>query len=367
MLSVTDRQSRRTTRTTQPVHKAAAAAVLLAVALSACGAQDSTEPVPPPKAAPKATPAAQRVVGGRALKERTSPLTGRPSTPRVLARPVLTVKIENSVDARPQTGLAAADLVVEELVEGGITRFAAMFQSKVPRDVGPVRSVRNVDASLTGPTRGLLAYSGGAGHVLRIVGHAPVQQLAPGQAGNAYHRSSRRHAPHNLYANTRKLYAHAHRLHRIPAAYLPFAPTAARASTASGKRARVLSLRFSTGEHPTWTYDRARHRWLRSEGSRPARTASGARLVANNVIVLRILTKDAGYKDPAGNFVPETVLKGSGPAVLATGGRVLHATWHKKGRDHVLRFTGRHGRAVKIAPGRTWLELVPINGSVRLR
>ena len=216
MSSATIRRSRRTTRTTQPVVKAVAAALLLAMTLSACGTRDSPEPTPPPEAAPKAAPAAQRVVVGRALKVRTSPLTGRPSRPGILARPVLTVKIENSVDARPQAGLEAADLVVEELVEGGITRFAAMFQSRMPRNVGPVRSVRNVDASLAGPTRGLLAYSGGAGHVLRIVGHAPVQQLAPGQAGNAYYRSSRRRAPHNLYANTRKLYAHAHRRHRTP-------------------------------------------------------------------------------------------------------------------------------------------------------
>ena len=366
MSSATIRRSPRTTRTTQPVVKAVAAALLLAMTLCACGTQDSPEPAPPPEAVPKASPAAQRVVVGRALKLRTSPLTGRPSKPGILARPVLTVKIENSVDARPQTGLEAADLVVEELVEGGITRFAAMFQSRMPRSVGPVRSVRNVDASLAGPTHGLLAYSGGAGHVLRIVGDAPVQQLSTGQAGNAYYRSSRRRAPHNLYANTRKLYAHAHRRHRTPVAYLPFAPNATGASTASGKRVRVLRLRFSTGEHPTWTYDRARHRWMRSEGSRPARTASGARLVADNVIVLRIRTKDAGYKDPAGNFVPETVLKGSGPAILATGGRVVHATWHKLGRDRVLRFTGPGGRPRKVAPGRTWIELVPVKGSVSI-
>ena len=353
---------RRSTRMTQPAVQAVAAALLLATTLSACGTDDSSEPTPRPKAAPEV----QRVVSGHALRVRTSPLTGVPTKPGTAARPVLTVKIENSVDARPQTGLDAADLVVEELVEGGITRFAAMFQSKVPGKVGPVRSVRNVDASLAGPTHGLFAYSGGAGHVLGIVGRAPVQQLAPGQAGNAYYRSSARRAPHNLYAHTRKLYAHAHGRHRMPAAYLPFAPNAAGASTATGKPARVLNLRFSTSEHPTWTYDRARHRWMRSEGSRPARAASGVRLVANNVIVLRVRTKDAGYQDPAGNFVPETVLKGSGPAVLATGGRVVHATWHKKGRDRVLRFTGPGGRALRVAPGRTWLELVPVDGSVKV-
>ena len=313
-----------------------------------------------------AAPPAQRLLPVKTLKVRTSPLTGLRATPRTLARPVLTVKIENSVDARPQAGLAGADLVVEELVEGGITRFAAMFQSRVPRSVGPVRSVRNVDASIAGPTRGLLAYSGGAGHVLGIVGRAPLRQLAPGQAGSAYYRSSARRAPHNLYADARKLYGHARGRHRTPKAYLPFAPNTATAATTAGKRARVLNLRFSTSEQPTWTYDGTRHHWMRSEGSRPARAASGARLVARNVIVLRVRTRDAGYRDPAGNFVPETVLKGSGPALIATGGRVVHATWHKKGRDRVLRFTGPRGRVLKVAPGRTWLELVPRSGSVKI-
>src|SRR5689334_21895811 len=345
-------------RTSRPVTRAVATALLLALTVSACGADDAPDPAPP-RAEPSATttpPAAQGVVHGAALRARTSPLTGLRVAPGVLARPVLTVKIENSVDARPQTGLEAADLVVEELVEGGITRFAAMFQSSRPRTLGPVRSVRNVDASLAGPTRGLLAYSGGAGHVVGIVRRAPVKQLSPAQAGNAYHRSPRRRAPHNLYASTRALYAHARGRHRRPASYLPFATDAAHAATADGRRARVLRLGFSPAEHPSWTWDRAHQRWLRSEGSRPACAASGARLGARNVVVLRVRTRDAGYRDPAGSFVPETVLKGSGPALLASGGRVVHATWHKAGRDRVLRFAGPHGRRLKVAPGRTWIE-----------
>ena len=336
--------------------------------LSACGAGERTDQVPPQaeRASVTVPPPAQAVVPGRVLRARTSPLTGLRPPPGSLDRPVLVVKIENSVEARPQSGLEAADLVVEELVEGGITRFAAMFQSRRPGTVGPVRSVRHVDASLAGPTHGLLAYSGGAGNVLGIVRRAPVRQLAPGQAGNAYHRSGRRRAPHNLYASGRALYAHAHRGHQPRGSYLPFAPDAASATTASGPRARVLRLAFSRAEHSTWTWDRARHRWVRSEGSRPARAASGARLAAANIVVLRVRTRDAGYRDPAGNGVPETVLTGSGTAVLATGGRVVHVRWHKAGRDRPLRLT-RGGRPVQVAPGRTWVELVPLRGSVRIR
>src|SRR5438309_8082921 len=90
----------------------------------------------------------------------TWPLSGVASGP-VTARPALAVKIENSIDARPQTGLNSADLVYEEVVEGGITRFCAVFQSTVPPQVGPVRSVRPMDASIAGPLHGILAFSGG--------------------------------------------------------------------------------------------------------------------------------------------------------------------------------------------------------------
>jgi len=88
------------------------------------------------------------------------PLTGIPSD-LVATRPALAVKIENSVDARPQTGLNAADLLWEQVVEGGITRFVAVYHSTLPEDIGPVRSVRPMDPAIAAPLHGLLAFSGG--------------------------------------------------------------------------------------------------------------------------------------------------------------------------------------------------------------
>ena len=78
-------------------------------------------------------------------------------------RPALAVKIENSVDARPQSGLNAADVVWEEVVEGGITRFVAVYHSTLPPEIGPIRSVRPMDAAIAGPLHGLFAFSGGQG------------------------------------------------------------------------------------------------------------------------------------------------------------------------------------------------------------
>ena len=105
------------------------------------------------------------------------PLTGVPTT-ALVNRPALAVKIENSIDARPQTGLNAADLVWEEVVEGGITRFVVVYNSTIPTEIGPVRSVRPMDPSIAVPLHGVLAFSGGATWILNIVKQAGVQTLS---------------------------------------------------------------------------------------------------------------------------------------------------------------------------------------------
>lgn len=299
-----------------------------------------------------------------------APLTGL-RVSAVLKRPALTVKIENSPAARPQSGLGRADIVVEELVEGGITRYAALFQSRDPGTLGPVRSLRNVDASIAAPTRGLLAFSGAAGVVHRIVQRAPVQLLSPTEAADAFRRTSSRKAPHNLYAGAGTLWAHADSRHQAPPMpYLPFAADAAAAGTAAGnpasKPAQSVALTFSPSERPSWTFQPSSGTWLRSEGSKPATAADGSRLAADNVLVLTVRTRDAGYKDPVGNPVPETVLTGSGRLTVLTGGRQVSGTWHKASRDSRLTFTGADDRPLPIAPGRSWLELVPTSGSIQI-
>ncbi|KQX65687.1 hypothetical protein ASD06_08645 [Angustibacter sp. Root456] len=294
-----------------------------------------------------------------------APLTGL-HVAKVAAQPALVVKIENSSAARPQVGLDRADLVVEELVEGGITRFAAMFQSRRAASVGtvgPVRSLRDVDAAIAGPTRGLLASSGGAAVVLRRLRKAPVQLVLPSRS--AYFRSKSRPAPHNLYARADRLWAAADRAHRAPPPpYLPWAADAATASTsgAGSRPASRLLLTFSRAAHPRWAYDAGSRRWLRSEGGTPSKVVSGARLAAQNVVVLRVRTRDAGYRDPVGNPVPETVLTGTGSALVLSGGRQVAGRWSKASPYAPLTLTTSSGAPLTVAPGTTWLELVPTSG-----
>jgi hypothetical protein len=296
------------------------------------------------------------------------PLTGLPVR-AVAHRPVLTVKVENSLDARPQTGLNNADLVFEELVEGGITRFAAMFHSAMPPTVGPVRSLRDVDTAIAGPTHGLLVASGAAGVVRRRVARGAAQLVLPTNSGRFFRRSGARPEPHNLYLRTRGVLHVARGRHRrAPSGtYLPFSSTVARSTAVqSGRPVRRISLSFSFAANPRWSYDPRTQRWLRSEGGTPSRLSGGGRITARTILVVRVHTRNAGYRDPAGNFVPRTVFVGRGDAAVFCRGRRINAQWIKKAPGAPLRLVTRDGRhPVLIAPGRTWIEMLPTNGTLR--
>lgn len=125
-----------------------------------------------------------------------------------------------------------------------------------------------------------------------------------------------------------------------------------------------MNITMSGYSQPSWTWDGGSGTWLRSEGGTPAVVRSGARLAATNVVVLRVTLVDTGTKDPAGNPVPETVLTGSGEALVASGGKTVKATWTKGAKPEVLKATGTDGQPVSLAPGNTWVEMVPTNGSV---
>lgn len=347
------------------------AACLIVFAVPALLAACSGGPPQPAVTTPSGTPAASATPAPKtpaptastlATATAVAPLTGLPG---VAARPVIVVKIENSPQARPQSGLQAADIVIEELVEGGETRFAVFFQSTDPGQVGPVRSVRNVDAAIAGPTRGVLAFSGGAAPALAAVSRAGVRLVQEGDPSGAYQRLRTRVAPHNLYLRPAVLWRGA--APGVPPAYLPFA--AGGPGTAPGAPASSVALAFSGAERPSWTFDRASGRWLRKEtGGRVAVSADGSRLAADNVLILRVRVRDAGYRDPIGNPVPESVFTGTGQAVLLTDGRQSTGTWSKPGITDPVVLNGADGRPLRLRPGRTWIELVPLQGgSVQVR
>lgn len=294
------------------------------------------------------------------------PLTGVVTSAPV-DRPALAVKIENSIAARPQTGLNSADMVWEEVVEGGITRYAAVYQSTLPPEIGPVRSVRPMDPAIAAPLKGILAFSGGAPPFLALVAQSGVQALSNDAGSPGFFRVGSRPAPHNVYATPQRLIDQADAAHKAaPPQQFAFALPGQQPSTAvAGTPANVLTLTLSGVSHPEWTWSPPDGKFLRSESSAPAMTADAGRITATNVVVLRVNIVLLSDLDPAGNRVPETVLTGSGAAVVASGGKAIPATWSKGAVGDVLSLVDSAGQPVRLAPGNTWIELVPnTTGSV---
>jgi Protein of unknown function (DUF3048) N-terminal domain/Protein of unknown function (DUF3048) C-terminal domain len=283
-----------------------------------------------------------------------APLTGVPLTDGAIAtRPALAVKIENHPDARPQTGLAAADLVYEEVVEGGLTRFWAVFQSSAPETVGPIRSVRAMDPAIVSPLRGIVAFSGGTPPNVALMRAAPVTPIDENNAGSAYFRLRERRAPHNLYGRTDELWA---KDPDLPPPTQPFERLGA-SEPCAGQPVGSTHLGFSRGYDPTWTWDAASSRFLRSYGASPFMDASGDQIATDNVLVLSIAYRGAG-----GNGQ----LIGSGSGWLFCGGAATELSWSKADNNAPILLTDAFGGRVRLKPGKTWVELLPVGGAVDL-
>jgi hypothetical protein len=294
------------------------------------------------------------------------PLTGIESGP-VADRPALAVKIENAVDSRPQTGLNSADMVWEEVVEGGITRFVAVFHSTLPAQIGPIRSVRPMDPAIAAPLHGLFAFSGGQRPFVDAVGAAGLQVLSQDAGAPGFFRLNTRYAPHNVYADTAAFLAQADPGHLAPPPpqFTIAGPGQQPTAVVAGAPTAVVNLKLSGVSYPRWTWSPGDNAWLRAEGGTPSTEADGTPLRAANVVVLRVAVVNTAFTDPAGTPVPETQMVGSGEALVATGGRTLAATWSKASITEPVVITDASGQPILLTPGNTWVELVPTRtGSV---
>ena len=285
------------------------------------------------------------------------PLTGlRATGDAVPARPALAVKIENSPLARPQAGLNDADIVYEEPVEGGITRFIALYQCADVDRLGPVRSARTTDPDvLVQYGAPLLAYSGGAGEVVRLIRDSTLLDVGFETNQDLYERDPAREAPHDVFSSTAVLWGGATWPAEAPDpvfAYDAAAPTAA-------KRAAKVHLDFSGSSDVWWAWDPSGGVWLRSHGDVPHTLEGGEQVSATTVVVQVVEVRPGTIIDAAGNPSPEVTLVGSGKAYVFRDGLVVVGRWVRDSLDQVTRFEDASGNEIALAPGRTWVELLP--------
>jgi len=290
------------------------------------------------------------VVDPPAVVAGAMPLTG--TLGEVPNRPAAVVKIDNGSAARPQTGLNKADIVVEEEVEGGITRFAAIFHSQTT-EVGPVRSGRTTDIGvMVGLGSPLLMYSGANDVTDTLIRRQSEIQNHSAATSSGYWRNRSRKAPSNLYTDTAPHWASA-------AGGPPPPQFAFRAAdtdvSATGSAASTINVAFRANS-VSWSWDGGQ--WLRRQGGRAHTIASGGQVSAANVVVIEANEVATGMVDASGANVPEFVYVGTGRATVFTAGRRIDGVWTRPTLASVATLTTAEGAVIELTPGRTWVEII---------
>ncbi len=276
-----------------------------------------------------------------------APLTGLPADAATAKRCAVSVKIGNTKDARPQFGLDATDVVFEEVVDGGLTRLVAVFNSKAPTKVGTIRSTRPTDKTIVQPLGGVFAYSGGDAVELAAIEGISARRLDETAAGQMMFRDPSGTPPNNLYANVAKMYDACE-----VGAPTPLFNYRKAGDGARGVSVKSMTVNFVSGMAATWEWDVKSKTWLRSRFGAPDITANNYRVNAKNVVVLYVKYRPSDtIPDAAGDF------SGKGAAEVYSGGKVIKGYWERPDQNKPATLTSNSGKPMVLTPGNTWVEM----------
>lgn len=319
-----------------------------------------------------------------------SPLTGLPINAAIADRRALAVMIDNHLDSRPPSGLEAADLIWEVPVEGGITRFLAVFQSQDAERIGPVRSARVYFIDWVRELDAVFAHVGGHHEALRRL-RAEDRDIADAdafRAGGTFWRAASRDAPHSTYTTTERLraliesrgwipleadrppsmvssgWSNHKAVVAVPSAGRPLTGWSAsstipawRFGEASGEPVETVSIGWGSPLFSVrYTYDSKSHVWSRELAGAPHRLSDGSELTTTNIAVMFV--KVLGRPEPGtGTLTIETM--GEGEALVFSGGKLTQGVWKKPTPAARTKFYKENGEEVVFRPGATWIEVVP--------
>ncbi|NGN67983.1 DUF3048 domain-containing protein, partial [Streptomyces sp. A7024] len=265
--------------------------------------------------------------------------------------PVLAVKIDNSAAARPQTGIDQADVVYVERVEAGITRFCAVFSSRLPESIGPVRSARETDLDLLRQYENpVLAYSGAQGKLKPHIRRAPLRPMPPEEL-SGYFRGGARPAPHNLYLRTADVLKAAPDIGTPQDVGFDEGP-----APAGGKATPSRTVRFPAARYAfAWKSGG----WQVSMDGRPSTTAAGKRLAPANVVIQEVDIRKGAFGDRWGNNSPYTETVGAGTATVLRDGKAYPVRWERPEADTITEYETPDGKPMRFADGQVWVVYVP--------
>lgn len=277
-------------------------------------------------------------------------------------RGVIGVMIENSPDARPQSGLREGGVIYEAIAEGGITRFMSLYQEAAPDSIGPVRSARPYFVDWLTPYLASYAHVGGSPEALALIKQLGVRDLDQFNNPSAYWRVNTRYAPHNMYTSVPKLYQLAEQKGYIDSNFTGFARK--EAAPAPTPTVNSIDLNISSALYNVhYDYDPATQTYKRSMAGKPhVDERSGAQLTPNVVAALVM-----PYSIAADGVHSVYGTHGSGPVYVFQDGVVTQGTWHKANANAQFTFTDANGQALGLNPGQTWLTMVKDTRSIVYR
>jgi hypothetical protein len=320
------------------------AAVLLAGGVGACSGSAGTPPAaesPTSASMPSRTSTPTPSPTARPSAQPGDPLTGG----KVSGNPVIAVKVENTSAARPQVGLSQADIVFVQEVEGAQTRLVAVYHSRLPTRLGPVRSARTTDAQLL-PLFGKpgLVYSGANARVQRTLERSslvPVFRLT---------RDRRRGAPHNVFVDLRQV-ARTQKLGKAR----PIGWTFAEKPSQPG---RPVDRATSKVGNDTFDFGYAGGRYTVTwRGARYVDGDNDAVTKADNVVVMRVRNVPDGNRDVLGSASVLSQTVGRGKVTVHRDGVRIDGTWSRARPSAPLRFTASDNSEIALKPGQTWVTL----------
>jgi len=281
-----------------------------------------------------------------------SPYTGEEVTKETLDNIAFFAIIENSLDARPQSGLNAADIVYETMAEGGIPRFIALFQKEASVKIGPIRSARVYFLYISKEYNLPFAYCGGSQEALNEINNDNLMSMNEMTYGSTYLRDNSRKVPHNLYTSTAKLTELIKRKNYVkpPTVKLKFDKSYWNTSSLSSGTNVLLKM----NRYYSTSYTYKDELYLKSMDGKSSINKEDKLPLAIKNVVLQITS----IKIQADGNHLDIALVGSGDGYVISNGKSVKMHWTKKNAASQTLLTDDSGKELPLNPGKTWWNII---------
>lgn len=287
-----------------------------------------------------------------------SPLTGKKvKTEAVTKQTTTAIMIENSPDARPQSGLKQAGIVYEAIAEGGITRFLAIYQEDKPGLIGPVRSLREYFVDWLAPYDAAVAHVGGSSQALKIIRNGKYRDIDQFFNPGTYWRASDRYAPHNVYTNFKNLDALNKSKGFKTSKFTSFERVDG--EPVAKPNATKIAINFSSPAYNTvYIYNKKNNNYARNMGGVAHKDREKGTITPSVVIAMHV-NESTVMQDGARERITTS---SKGKATIFQNGTAISATWSKKSRDAQIEFLDKNNQPIELVRGQTWIAAVPNGG-----